>query len=254
MKLAVIFLIVLAACASPSQKTAVTEKTDIVFMHGSHFDATSWDRVLEHMPLDRRTIMLNVPHRALAPVLTLAQAADRACAETTRSSIFVVHGFAGVIAHQMLSVCPGKLKQLIYIAGVVTLPGERPVMTYSPADQESYAQAVDLSEAWVTPRVRGEFFGVMAGPRYEVDAVFPPIFRESAKMNEEKVNFDLNVWEKIPKNYIYTLEDQVISPASQEAYVSKAQIVKTRALQSGHLPMLTHPEYLADAILELVSE
>jgi pimeloyl-ACP methyl ester carboxylesterase len=254
MKLAFVFLSVLAACASPPQKPAAPAKTDIVFMHGSHFDASSWDRVQEHMPLDRRTTMLSIPHRTLAPELTLGQAAQRACSETLRPSIFVVHSFAGVIAHQMLSFCPEKMKQLIYVAGVVTLPGERPVVTFSAADQERYAQAVDISDAWLTPRERGQFFGVMAGPRYEADAVFPPIFRESAKMMEEKVNFDFEVWQKLPKNYVYTLEDQVISAESQEAYAAKAQIVKTRALQSGHVPMLTHPEYLADAILELVSE
>jgi pimeloyl-ACP methyl ester carboxylesterase len=254
MKFTFFFLSLLAACATPLPKTAEPEKADIVFMHGSHFDASSWDRVLEHMPLDRRTIMLNIPHRTLAPLLTLNQAAQRACSETPRPSIFVVHSFAGVIAHQMLSVCPEKIKQLIYVAAVVTLPGERPVMTFSPADQESYAQAVDFSETWLTPRERGQFFGVMAGPRYEVDEVYPPIFRESAKLGEEKVNFDLEVWQKMPKNYIYTLEDAVISSATQEAYVAKAQIVKTRALQSGHLPMLTHPEYTADAIIELINE
>ena len=254
MKFTFLFLSVLVACATPSQKSVVPEKADIVFMHGAHLDASSWERVLEHMPLDRRTLMLNIPHRTLAPVLSLNQAAQRACSETLRPSVFVVHSFAGVIAHQMLSLCPEKIKQLIYVAGVVTLPGERPVMTYSPTDQESYAQAVDSSEAWLTPRERGQFFGVMAGPRYEVDSAFPPIFRESAKLGEEKVNFDLDVWQKLPKNYIYTLEDAVISPATQEAYVAKAQIAKTRALQSGHLPMLTHPEYMADAIIELINE
>lgn len=254
MKSTFLLLGLLAACAAPVIKTEEPEKTDIVFMHGSHFDANVWERVRGHMPIDRRTVMLNIPHRTLAPVLNLNQAADRACKETPRPSIFVVHSFAGVIAHQMVSVCPDKIKQIIYVTAVVTLPGERPVMTFSPHDQENYAQAVDFSDEWVTPKERGQFFAVMAGPRYEVDPAFPPTFRESSKVGEEKVNFDLEVWKKIPKNYILTLEDAVISPATQETYVAKAQVLKTRALHSGHLPMLTHPEYLADAIIELVSE
>lgn len=254
MKITILFLLVISACSTSTPKPEESRKTDIVFMHGSHFDASVWDRVLEHMALDRRTTVLNIPHRTLAPVLSLAQAADRACKETPRPAIFVAHSFAGVIVHQMVNVCPEKIRQIIYVAAVIALPGERPVTTFSPEDQVNYAEAVDFSDNWMTPKARGEFFAVMAGPRYEADSVFPPTFRESNKIGEEKVNFDLVVWEKIPKNYIYTLEDRVISSATQEAYVAKAQIVKTRALHSGHLPMLTHPEYLADAIIELASE
>lgn len=254
MKSTFLLLGLLTACATPVIKPEEPQKTDIVFMHGSHFDASSWERVRGFMPIDRRTIMLNIPHRTLAPVLNLAQAAERACNETPRPAIFVAHSFAGVVVHQMVNVCPQKIKQIIYLAAVVTLPGERPVMTFSPQDQENYAQAVDFSDEWITPKERGQFFSVMAGPRYEVDPAFPPTFRESSKLGEEKVNFDLDVWKKIPKNYIFTLEDAVISSATQEAYVAKAQVSKTRALHSGHLPMLTHPEYLADAIIELVSE
>ncbi len=254
MKSTFILLGLLAACAAPVTTTETPKKTDIVFMHGSHFDAGLWDRVLEHMPLDRRTIMLNIPHRTLAPILNLSQAAERACKETPGPSVFVVHSFAGVIAHQMVGVCPEKIKQIIYVAGVIALSGERAVTTFSQTDQENYAQTVDFSEEWMTPKERGQFFAIMAGAKYEVDLVAPPIFRESSKMAEDKVSYELKRWEKIPKNYIYTVEDAVISPATQEAYVAKAQIQKTRAVQSGHLPMLTHPEYLADAIIELISE
>lgn len=254
MKFTFLLLGVLAACATPVPPTSGPEKTDIVFLHGSHFDASSWDRVRGHMPIDRRTIMLNIPHRTLAPVLTLKEAAERACQETPGPSIFVAHSFAGAIVHQMVNVCPEKIKQIIYVAAVVVLPGERPVLTFSAQDQENYAQAIDFSEEWMTPKERDQFFAIMAGPKYEADPVQPPIYRESSKMAEEKLEFDVNVWKKIPKGYIYTRDDLVISRESQESFAQKAKVQKTHAIYSGHLPMLTHPEYLADAIRDLANE
>lgn len=254
MRYTFLFLGLLTACATPGTKTGVTEKTDIVFLHGSHFDASSWDRVRGHMPIDRRTTMLNIPHRTLAPVLALKQAAQRACHETPRPSIFVAHSFAGAIVHQMVSVCPEKIKQIIYVAAVVVLPGERTVQTFSAQDQENYAQAVDLSEEWMAPKERDQFFAIMAGPKYEADPAWPPLYRESSKMAEEKLEFDVTVWKNIPKGYIFTRDDLVMSRESQERFAQKAQAQKTHAIYAGHLPMLTHPEYLADAIRDLASE
>lgn len=250
---AVLFLF---GCASsnPSKRveTPSADKSDIVLMHGSHLDGTVWKATVEYLPQVHHVEVLNVPDRTRSSVPNLQQSAQQTCQQISKPSIFVVHSIAGVIVNAMVGVCPEKIQQIIYVAAIVTLPDERAINTFLPADQTGYAEAVDFLENSVMPKAPEIFYAAMAGPKYVVDESTPPIFAEHHKMIEEKVQFSNEVWQKITKNYIFTLEDSIISKATQENYVARAGIVKTRALHSGHLPMLTHPEYLAEAIMDFI--
>jgi len=248
----------LLACSTPGQQKRVEtpreDKSDIVLLHGSHLDHSVWTPTIEELPQVHHVAALDVPDRKRSSIPSLAQAAIQTCQQVSRPSVFVVHSIAGAIVHAMVGVCPEKIKQIIYVSGVVVLPGERTSNTFLPADQEGYARAVDFLKDSVMPKTPSEFYAAMAGANYVVTEATPPLYAEHNRFVDERLVFSEEVWKKIPKNYIYTLEDAIIGKATQEQYVAKAGIVKTRALQSGHLPMITHPEYLADALMELISE
>ena len=249
MKWIFLSLIVLFGCAhkEPFKKSRVP----VVFLHGSHFTTDVWRDVLKAWPQERPLLTLAIPDRGQDRGMSVLESAKFACGALVNPSVIVAHSFAGVIVQQMVSLCPEKLKQIIYIAAVTLLPTEKPLSTFTQAEQAHYSQGVDLTKDKFTPKSREQFMVMMAGEGYKFDALWPTIYSEDAKMGNRPIKYNEQVWHMTPKAYIITTKDLLIQPSSQEKYIQKGQIKITREIHSGHLPMVSHPKELTKILAEL---
>lgn len=235
------------ATKSPPKKT-------IVFIPGMHFDENSWKEVgdiLSTLNFSVKTLgRLGRDHK-VPEQITLKKMAQLNCDQTPQSSVVVGHNIGGAIINEMVGICPTKISQIIYVAGIVPLKGEKPFETFLKADQKEYAKAVVIKNRRLIPKTPKYFFSI-GDVAYKYDLISSPkIFEESGNININPIEYKHEVFEKIPKSYIYTGRDKILSSKSQEGYTMRAKITKTVIIPTGHYPMLSAAPQLAAEIEKL---
>ena len=73
---------------------------------------------------------------------------------------------------------------------------------------------------------------------------------EPALIGEGKCGEVNNALDSIPKEYIFTKKDQIISFASQLKIAKNVGARELSVIDTGHVPMYTNPELVAAAILQ----
>lgn len=240
-------LFVLVGCAQ--QPAFKKSATPVVFIHGSHFSVDVWRDVLKDWPQERPLLTLAIPDRGQTHNMPLQEAAKFACGALAHPSVIVAHSFGGMVVQQMVSVCPEKLKQIIYVTAMTALPGEDGFSTFSKSEQEYYSKGVRFDKTAMKPLSREQFMAMMAGEGYRFDASWPAIYTEYS--GPTKVKYKLEDWLAIPKAYVIATQDQLILPGTQQVFLKKGRIEITREIHSGHLPMVTHPKELTKILAEL---
>lgn len=249
MKWIFLSLVIMFGCAH--RPPFVKSHVPVVFMHGLHFSTDVWRDVLKAWPQERPLLTLAIPDRSQDRGMSVMESAQFACGALVNPSVIVAHSFAGVIAQQMVSLCPEKLKQIIYISAITLLPGEKAFVSFTKPEQAHYARGVDMSKDKVTPKSRAQFMVMMEGEGYKFDALWPAIYSEDGTLGSKAISYNQQVWQKIPKAYVITTKDLIIQPNSQKGYIQKGDIKVTREIHSGHLPMVSHPKELTEILAQL---
>ena len=249
-----ILLLLIVGCSTKLKKAApLPESRTIVLIQGVQLDDTSWNTVKGLLPAPGLMVMsLNRVGRDEKHPASLTEIATLSCEQIPENSIMIGHSFGGAIVNRMVGVCPTKIKQLIYVSAVVPLKGEKPFDRLSARDQKEYGKAVVMSKTQITPKSAQAFFRV-------TDATFkfskkeaPPLYKESMGLIHEPVEYDEAAYLAIPKSYIFTERDAVVSMETQRGYVERAGITVTAGVQTGHFPMYSNPEALAVELQKLI--
>lgn len=243
--------ILLSCTHKPATKSP---QRSIVFIPGMHFDETSWKEVgdlLSSQNFSVKTLGRLGRENKDPNQIVLKNIAQLNCDQTPPSSIVVGHNIAGAIINEMVGLCPLKISQIIYVAGIVPLKGEKPFETFLKADQKEYAKAVETKNRRLIPKTPKYFFSI-GDVAYKYDLISSPkIFEESGNININPVEYKPELFESIPKSYIYTGRDKIMSAKSQEGYTMRAKITKTVVIPTGHYPMLSAAPQLAIEIQKL---
>jgi len=72
---------------------------------------------------------------------------------------------------------------------------------------------------------------------------------ESAPVGGSKVTLNEKRFQEIDKYYVFAKNDRIISLASQQSIAQSINLKSSFQLNSGHLPMLTHSQALADVLM-----
>jgi pimeloyl-ACP methyl ester carboxylesterase len=246
-----LFLTLLLAACSHSDKKPESSKRHITLINGLHLDETSWKDVKDKLILQNFAVTtVNRAGRDIKQQVSLKKLATIACEQTPASSILVGHSFGGAIINAMVGICPEKIKQIIYVSALVPLKGEKPFEQTSKTDQKEYGKVVTVNQGKLTPRTAKYFFSI-ADMIYKYEmATAPKLYPESTGLSAEPVMFEQPIFDAIPKAYIYTNRDKFVSLKTQEGYTLKTNISKTETMPTGHFPMLSNPELLTQDIIK----
>ena len=167
--------------------------------------------------------------------------------------ILVGHAYAGMVISGVAEACPQRLKQLVYVNGVVPADGE------SMADQLAAVRGPEFS-AWVREQIDtgNGFLPPPASPdevgrRWGItDAadlawVGSKVTPQPAAAMDQPVRLGRPEAKAIPRSFI---------GSSEAGFESVDQRVKADGwpvyhIDSGHDPFITHPEELANILLEI---
>jgi hypothetical protein len=75
---------------------------------------------------------------------------------------------------------------------------------------------------------------------------------EPSVLAESKLSLDAERYDNLAKYYVFAKQDKIISLSTQEQIASKLSLTQSFEIDSGHLPMLTHADTLAEIIENIV--
>lgn len=242
MKFLSVLLLFFSSCSTKSLKV---DNKHIIFIHGSHLDGSLWNAVRKITDKKFQSLAPSTGHRSLY------DAARFYCEKIQDKAVIVGHSYGGAIANQMSAYCAKKVERIIYVAAVSPHNQEMSFDLLSLKDQKSYSGIVKFTEKFAEPKDKTTFLKVMTGTKNSELNV--AVLSEPISVGGEKLELDQAALNRIPKNYIFTEKDSIIEIASQEKYAQRDQILVTRTIKTGHLPMITNSKELAEIIKEIVS-
>jgi pimeloyl-ACP methyl ester carboxylesterase len=240
-------------------------ESTIVLIHGALLTSNSWSAVQSYLQNQGyNVITIDMPGRVHDDVsprqATLMEAANKVCKVInlqSESVLLVSHSQAGAIITQAVNNCPLKIKGLLYIAAVVPLPGEKPFDLLSEKDNHNFdiVAPIDNDSGVARPDYNAPIKLLFMSDADDEDAehAIHNMVPEPIILSDGILNYDINLFNQIPKFYIKTSMDMIISPETQDKYIARLKFDKILTINTSHSPFISQPHLLGKQIM-LVNE
>lgn len=245
---------------------ASVENPTIILVHGALLDSTIWSSVQSYLQnRNYNVVTIDVPGRSGdgmdAKVVSLDIAAKKLCniAAMQHGPVIIAgHSQAGAIITQATAECGKIIKALVYIAAVVPLSDESTFMLLSDSDGRNFDQCVIADKIAGLYRINSngplkEMFMDDASPA-EVKRAIATMTAEPMRLGDDVLQYNEADFKAIPKFYIKTTEDRIISPQTQDNYIRRVNLKKVYQISSGHSPFLTKPHQLGAYLSEIIDK
>ena len=224
-------------------KSMATNVTNIVLVHGGWADASSWSKVIP--------ILQNAGHKVVAVQLPLHSLADdvatvkRAIELVGGSTILVGHSYGGIVITNAAYNNP-NVKGLVYVAA------------FAPNDGQSLGNFVDVTKlpkdlliidsggfAYINPKLFPQSFA------QDVNSTQADIMAVTQKPLSTSIFAEKSgppAWKQLPTWYQVSENDRMIPPAAEHMF-AKEMNATTISLPASHASMVSHPNEIAQLIL-----
>lgn len=226
-----------------------------VLIHGGSFAGSCWDPIVPLLP--GPVVAVDLPGRGARPRalegLTIADFVDAVVddieSRDLHDVVLVGHSMAGITMPGVAERIPDRLRHLIFVACTVPADGERSVDTLDPEIRE-------IAEKNATNPSGGKLDDAMAIALFCNDMTDEQIRFTLDHMVPEATHLVLEpashagLRNPIPRTWIRTDHDVVVPPDRQDMFAARigATVVP---LDSAHMAMISHPELLAQAIVNI---
>jgi pimeloyl-ACP methyl ester carboxylesterase len=238
--------------ASPENKTLMqpkgvqgmgTNATNIVLVHGVWADGSSWNKIIP--------ILENAGHRVIAVQLPLNSLADDVA--TVKRAIDLVGGPVTLVGHSyggFVITNAGYNNQ--NVTGLVY------VSAFGPDEGESTANFVDVSKlppgllvfdsggfAYINPEMFHQAFVQDANA---TEAEIMAVVQKPAHQSILTEPSGPPAWKQLPTWFEVSESDRIIPPDAQRQFAQRMNAT-TISLNSSHASLVTHPDEIAQLIL-----
>jgi pimeloyl-ACP methyl ester carboxylesterase len=231
--------------ASPPAAAAAPSVRNVVLVHGAYADGSGWNEVIAR--LQRAGLHVTSVQNPLTSLADDAEATRRVLALQDGPTILVGHSWAGTVISETGN--DPKVKALVYVAARAPDVGEDygalaakfpapPASAGLVKSPDGYAQ---LSEEAFVRDFAGDLDPVQARVLYAGQGrISQTLFAGRTTQA---------AWKTKPSYYAISLQDRTTSP-ELERYVAKRMGARTIELESSHVSMISHPDAIANLILE----
>ncbi len=168
--------------------------------------------------------------------------------------ILVAHSRGGIIASQVAELAPARIRHLVYLAAYL-LPSGAKLADTARADTGSLITANMIPAAsGVTCTVRASAVReTFYGRSSEEDAAFASVRLgpEPLKPLVTPLQLSAEKFGQVPRAYIETTQDRVISLESQRRMQAALPCAPVFTLDSDHSPFLSQPEALGRILISI---
>jgi pimeloyl-ACP methyl ester carboxylesterase len=232
-----------AAAAQP-----VAKARNVVLVHGLFADGSCWSEVIAR--LQPKGMQVTSVQNPLTSLGAAVDATRRALALQNGPTVLVAHSFSGMIATEA-GVDP-KVSALVYVAARAPDAGEdytalakqypTPPATAGIVWSDDEGQ---LSEEAFLRDFASDIPAAKARVLYAVQAPF-----KRSLLADKTTNA---AWRSKPTWYAVSTEDRTINP-DLERFMAKRMGAKTIEVKSSHLSMISHPDTIANLILQAAGQ
>jgi pimeloyl-ACP methyl ester carboxylesterase len=241
-----------SATAAPENKTLMqpggvqdmtTNATNIVLVHGLWADGSSWSKVIP--------ILQNAGHRVIAVQLAAHSLADdvdtvkRAIDLVGGPTILVGHSFGGFVITNA-GYNNKNVTGLVYISAFAPDEGESAV-NFVPVESLPPGLLVFDSGgfAYLNPKM---FHGAFVQDANATEAETLAAVQKPAHQSLFTEKSGPPAWKQLPTWFEVSESDHIIPPDAQHKFAERMNAT-TISLNSSHASLVTHPEEVAELIL-----
>jgi len=216
-------------------------KPSIVFAHGLWADGSCYSRVIPALEADGHQVVSaqNSLDTLAGDVATVIRALGR----VSSPAILVGHSYGGTVI--TAAGTDDRVAGLVYIAALAPDADET-----SQSLQDKFAATevfahIEVADGriWMLPSGIGCFAGDL--PKQEQDLVWATQGVPDADLFNQKLPG--TAWRTKPSWYIVANNDQTVNP-DLERFVAKRMGAHTYDVDSSHVPMLSHPDFVLGVI------
>lgn len=241
----------------------VVGETVVVLVHGGGATGRTWDRLAPR--LDRPAVAVDLPGRGDRPAdlgtITVADEVAAVADQTPPDAdvVLVAHSSGGLVVPGVVAALDGRVRHVVLVAALVPPEGGNGLDCMKPAHREGLLATVEAARANGDPPI------TLPGPPAD-----PEPFRTAYggdPLTDDELAFVVDParcvpdtvhhyfqpvhWSaaaSVPTTYVHTLRDRPVRPEAQRDFIARLQEPAVVELDTGHLPMVTHPELVAEVI------
>jgi pimeloyl-ACP methyl ester carboxylesterase len=236
--------ILLAATAFVPAAVAQDAQKTVVLVHGAWANGASWSKVIPI--LEKAGLKVVAVHNPLSSLAADVANTKRVIDDQAGGVILVGHSYGGAVITEAGN--NDKVESLVYVAAFAPEAGQSINAIIQPFGTPEYFPSIhadaghystwpaDAMQKWFAPDVPADEVEVMAATQ---GPFFLGIFDEVVTTAAYKTK---------PTWFVVATQDQIIPPPLQThfAELTKATVVPVEA---SHVPMVSQPEAVANAIL-----
>jgi pimeloyl-ACP methyl ester carboxylesterase len=216
-------------------------KPSIVFCHGIWADGSCFNKVIPTLQADGHQVIaaqygLDTPEGDVAAV-------KRALGRVNNPAILVGHSYGGSVI--TAAGTDDRVAGLVYIAALAPDADETSQSQQEKFPQTDVFKAAEIADGriWLRP----EGVACFAGDLSEQDQklVWATHYAPAADIFTR--NAPGVAWKSKPSSYIVANNDRTVHPDLQR-FVAKRMNANTHAVDSSHVPMLSHPDVVIEVI------
>src|SRR5262245_3178977 len=230
--------------ATSSVRSSASPVQNIVLVHGAFADGSSYAKVIPLLTAKGfHVIAVQNPLETLAEDVA---ATRRAIAMQDGPVILVGHSWAGMVISEAGN--DPKVAGLVYIAALVPDDGQSATdvtKAYPPTPGLEQAKPDATGWLWLTRKGIDEDF-VPDLPPAERAIVYATQGPWNSKALSDRVT--TAAWKSKPSWFVI-VNDRMLPPAYERAIAARID-AKTTTLTTGHVPMLSKPQAVADVIID----
>lgn len=238
----------------------------ILLIHGAWEGAWSWSETVKFLEKsNHQVITIDLPGHGndTTPLeeITLDLYVNRVKAELVslgKPVVLVAHSFGGFVVSKVAEEMPESIEKLIFVASAVPYASKNAVEVFMADEDSEFLENLIYSEDKNSVTMSRETIKniIFTGATDEqIDKVIPQLVNQATKPFLESVITTEANFGQVPKAYVGTSLDRVVSPKAQALIqeflgIDSDEII---TLPFGHVPLETAPEALATAIEKLAT-
>lgn len=229
----------------------------IIFIPGAGLNGEIWHGVIEHLDIPCVSVDYSTLRQSKglgARLSDYVSVVNKQAAELNTSKVVVVgHSIGGVVGQEVLRHLGNRAVGFIGVSAVIPKPGSSFVSSF-PLIQRLLVSAV-LKIAGTKPPDSTLRAGLGTDLTEEqTEKVVRDYQQESKWLYFDKTSHTPIHFEHISTFYIRTLKDKELVTKVQDTMIGHLPEAKTFDINSGHMPMLSHPKLVAQHITRAMEE
>ncbi len=233
-----------------------------LLIHGAWEGAWSWKETTVHLEKKGHTVKaIDLPghgdDKTPTSEINMALYANRVKEELSRTEdqvILVGHSFGGFVISQVAEEMPEKIEKLVFVASALPYQGKTAIEVFEEDEESEFLKNLifsnDQSTATMTRETIKNVIFTGATDK-QIDALLPSLVVQATKPFFEQVITTPKNFGSVPKAFVETTLDRVISLKHQRYVQKMTGITEKVTLKYGHVPLETAPENLAKALIKI---